>query len=319
MTEPLLRIKGLVKHYPGRRRLFGPRPAPTRAIDGISFDIHAGETLGLVGESGCGKSTTGRAILQLVRPTAGQVRYRHQDLTALPAAQMRDLRREMQMIFQDPYSSLDPRMRVADLIAEPLDIHGIARGPARREKVAELLDAVGLPASALSRYPHEFSGGQRQRIGIARALALSPKFIVADEAVSALDVSIQAQVINLMQDLQDRLGLTYLFISHNLNVVRHISDRVGVMYLGQLVEIGTSRDVFARPLHPYTRALIDAAPSLNARRRERVILQGEVPKAGVPRGCIFRSRCPEARALCATDRPQPREADGRLVACHNIS
>ncbi|MFT4181864.1 MAG: ATP-binding cassette domain-containing protein [Rhizobium sp.] len=322
MTAPLLRIEGLTKVYPAPRGLFRRARPATRAIDGISFDILSGESLGLVGESGCGKSTTGRAVLQLVQPSSGRVLYDGEDLTALPPERIRLLRREMQMIFQDPYSSLDPRMRVEDLIAEPLDIHGIARGPARAARVAELLEAVGLPKTALRRHAHEFSGGQRQRIGIARALALSPRFIVADEAVSALDVSIQAQIVNLMQDLQQQFGLTYLFISHNLNVVRHISDRVGVMYLGNLVEIGPRDAVFGSPLHPYTRALIDASPSLKARGRHRTRppIAGEVPKPdAVLRGCVFRNRCGEASAICTTERPRPRQVQGRTVSCHNLS
>ncbi|MCH8892801.1 MAG: ATP-binding cassette domain-containing protein, partial [Chloroflexi bacterium] len=282
------------------------------AVDGISFTVRRGETLGLVGESGCGKTTTGRCILQLYKPTAGQVIFEGQDLTQLKTKQMRAMRREMQVIFQDPYSSLNPRMTAGNIIGEPLIVHGLVKGKAEyREKVADLLQNVGLNPYMADRFPHEFSGGQRQRIGVARALSVSPKFIVADEPVSALDVSIQAQIINLLEDLQEQFNLTYLFIAHDLSVVRHISDRVGVMYLGHMVEMADRNEIYRNPIHPYTKALLSAVPIpdpvLDA-QRERVMLSGEVPSPlNPPSGCVFHPRCPVANDECSTVTPELRE------------
>ncbi|QIA26340.1 ABC transporter ATP-binding protein [Thermaerobacter sp. PB12/4term] len=321
MSRPLIEIRGLKKHFPaGGGRLGRPR-GWVRAVDGIDLDIFPGETLGLVGESGCGKTTTGRLVLRLLEPTAGSVRFDGTDIFQLRGAALRRLRRDMQIIFQDPFGSLNPRLTVGDIIGEALAVHGIARGRALRERVAELLELVGLAPEHARRYPHEFSGGQRQRIGIARALALNPRFVVCDEPVSALDVSIQSQVINLLEDLQDRFGLTYLFIAHDLSVVRHISDRVGVMYLGKLVELAPVEDLFRRPLHPYTQALLSAVPLPDPprqRQRERIVLQGDVPSpANPPAGCRFHTRCPFAEAVCRQEEPALRAVEGgRLVACH---
>jgi oligopeptide transport system ATP-binding protein len=295
----LVKIKNLKMYFPITRGvIFQRHVGDIKAVDGISFDIKRGETLGLVGESGCGKSTTGRAILQLHRPTAGSIEFEGQELTALKGEEMRKMRRHMQMIFQDPYASLNPRMTVGNIISEPLEVHNILTGKARRERVRELLEIVGLNPYFVNRYPHEFSGGQRQRIGIARALAVQPDFIVADEPISALDVSIQAQVINLLEDLQGEFGLTYLFIAHDLAVVRHISDRIAVMYLGKVVEL-TDRDrLYRNPLHPYTQALLSAVPipdpfAEEEREKKRIILQGDVPSpANPPKGCNFCTRCP---------------------------
>jgi oligopeptide transport system ATP-binding protein len=292
-----------------------------KAVDDVSFTIKKGETLGLVGESGCGKSTTGKTILQLDRPTSGEVFFEGQNLTQMKGETLRQMRRQMQIIFQDPFASLNPRMTVGEIVGEPLDVHGVAKGEAKTERVAELLSIVGLDPSFVTRFPHEFSGGQRQRIGVARALALNPSFIVCDEPIAALDVSIQAQVVNLLEDLQQQFGLTYLFIAHDLSMVRHISDRVAVMYLGRLVEIANWMDVYDDPKHPYTQALLSAIPipdpKVEAQRR-RVILEGDVPSAAnVPVGCNFNTRCPIKQDRCFQDDPDLRElSPGHWAACH---
>jgi oligopeptide transport system ATP-binding protein len=313
----LLRADKLVKHFPVRQHMFGRQTAVVHAVDGVSFELHAGETMALVGESGCGKSTVGRLVLRLLDPTAGKVWFNGEDLTALSPQQLRAKRRELQMIFQDPYSSLNPRMTVEQTLVEPLALHGLAPGR-RRERAAELMDLVGLAPQYLQRYPHEFSGGQRQRIGIARALAVEPRLIVCDEPVSALDVSIQAQIINLLQDLQRRLGLAYVFIAHDLAVVKHISSHVAVMYLGHVVEYADKRSLFASPRHPYTQALLSAIPIPQpGAKRERMLLQGDVPNPiDPPSGCRFRTRCPYARERCAQEVPALRSSNGHSVACH---
>jgi oligopeptide transport system ATP-binding protein len=328
MTEAsnhaLLRVVELVKHFPITRGIiFQKQVGAVHAVDGVSFEIKKGETLGLVGESGCGKSTTGRTILQLYKPTSGKVYYGEVDLTTLPSEDMRKMRRKMQMIFQDPYASLNPRMTVGEIIGEPLIVHNLAKSSEVQERVGRLLELVGLNPAYVNRYPHEFSGGQRQRIGVARALALQPELIICDEPISALDVSIQAQVVNLLEDLQDQFGLTYLFIAHDLSMVRHISDRVGVMYLGKIVEMASRNDVYANPLHPYTKALLSAVPvadPLIEEKRERIILQGDVPSpVNPPSGCHFRTRCPLAVELCAQKDPEWREiTPSHWVACHLV-
>jgi oligopeptide transport system ATP-binding protein len=320
----LLRVEGLKMHFPITQGLFIQRQVgAVRAVDGLDFFVKKGETLGLVGESGCGKSTTGRAILQLYKPTAGKVIFKGRDIVPLGREEMRALRREMQMIFQDPYASLNPRMTVGDIIGEPIQVHKLARGKAKYERVQELLRVVGLNPYFANRYPHEFSGGQRQRIGIARALAVNPEFIVADEPISALDVSIRAQIINLMEDLQSEFGLTYLFIAHDLSVVRHISDRVAVMYLGKIVELADRAEVYQHPLMPYTKALLSAVPipdPLKEAERERIILTGDVPSPiNPPRGCRFHTRCPIAIAACSEiDPPLEEKAPGHWAACIRV-
>ena len=318
----LMHVKDLVKHFPIYQGIIVQRQiGAVRAVDGVSFDVHQGETLGLVGESGCGKSTTGRTVLQLYRPTSGTVNFDGINLVELKGESLRKMRRKMQMIFQDPYASLNPRMTVSEIIGEPLIVHHIAKGKEVEERVEHLLEIVGLNPVFANRFPHEFSGGQRQRIGVARALALQPSFIVCDEPISALDVSIQAQVVNLLEELQDQFNLTYLFIAHDLSMVRHISDRVAVMYLGIIVELASRDEIYHSPLHPYTQALLSAVPipdPFAEAKRKRVILEGDVPSpTNPPSGCRFRTRCPIAAAMCAESRPEFREfKPGHFVACH---
>jgi oligopeptide transport system ATP-binding protein len=319
-NDKLLEVDNLVMHFPIYRGVIQRQVGAVRAVDGISFDIKRGETLGLVGESGCGKSTTGRAILQLYKPTAGKVYFNGTDLVTLKPEEMRWIRRDIQMIFQDPYASLNPRMTVGQIVGEPLLVHSAVTGKEIQERVQHLLELVNLNPSFSTRYPHEFSGGQRQRIGIARALALQPSFIVCDEPISALDVSIQAQVVNLLEELQNQFNLTYLFIAHDLSMVRHISDRVAVMYLGVMVELASRDEIYAKPLHPYTQALLSAIPipdPIADAQRKRVILEGDVPSpANPPSGCRFRTRCRFAEEVCSQSRPEFREIrPGHFVAC----
>ena len=313
----LVEVRGLRKHFPLKKKLFA-EPEKVKAVDGIWMSIEDGETVGLVGESGCGKSTLGRCIIRLIEPSEGEVYFEGQEITSLGAREMRDMRRRMQIIFQDPYASLNPRMRVGDIIGEGMQIHNIAKGDDRKTRVKELLARVGLREDQYDRYPHEFSGGQRQRIGIARAIAVNAKFIVADEAVSALDVSIQAQVLNLMQDLQEEFGLTYLFISHDLRVVEHVSQRVAVMYLGKIVEIAPSAKIYTDAQHPYTRALLSAVPVPDpTRKTERIILEGDVPSPiDPPTGCHFHPRCPFAEKICSEKEPVMTFDGDHGVACH---
>lgn len=317
--RPLLEVRDLVKHFPVTRGIiFSRQIGSVKAVDGVSFSINRGETLGLVGESGCGKSTTGRVVLRLIEPTSGQIFFDGQDITKFNRKQMRELRKRMQIIFQDPYASLNPRMTVGDIIAEPLVIHKIGSKREREKRVKELLDVVGLASYHARRYPHEFSGGQRQRIGIARSLAVRPRFIVADEPVSSLDVSIQAQILNLLEELQEEYGLSYLFVAHNLAVVRHVSDRVAVMYLGKIVEQAPTDELYANPQHPYTRALLSAIPRLERRPRERIVLRGDLPDpTNPPSGCRFHTRCPyKIGRICETEVPRWVERNGHGVACH---
>ncbi|MFJ6321659.1 MULTISPECIES: ABC transporter ATP-binding protein [unclassified Rhizobium] len=319
MSDIVLSARDLNKHYPVGGGFFGNGSRSVRAVDGVSLDIYERETFALVGESGCGKSTLGRVMLRLIEATSGTIRYRGQELTELDESGMRSLRKKLQIVFQDPYASLNPRMRIEEILSEPLRTHGYGSAEAIRERCAELLDMVGLRRQYLRNYPHQFSGGQRQRIGIARALANSPDFVVCDESVSALDVSIQAQVLNLLSDLQEELGLTYFFITHDLSVVRQFADRVGVMFLGRLVEVGRTEEIFAKPLHPYTMFLISAVPLADPRQRgrEKLILKGEIPSPmNLPSGCRFHTRCPFAKDICRVEDPAPQQRDGRMVACH---
>ncbi|MXZ80699.1 MAG: ATP-binding cassette domain-containing protein [Gammaproteobacteria bacterium] len=318
---PLLAVEGLKVHFPVLSGVLRRSVGTVRAVDGVSFTIHRGETLALVGESGCGKTTAGRAILGLVPATAGSIRFGDREIRGTPESAIRDIRPAMQMVFQDPQESLNPRMTVLDIIAEPLDEHRKGPKGARRGRVMKLLDAVGLARSVADRYPHEFSGGQRQRIGIARALALRPRLIVCDEPIAALDVSIQAQIVNLLDDLQNQFGLAYLFISHDLGMVRHVADRVAVMYLGRIIEVAFCDEIYGNPAHPYTRALLSAVPMPNPeveRHRQRMLLAGDVPSpSNPPSGCVFRTRCPFAYDRCRTDVPHLRPVEsGHFAACH---
>ncbi|WGG46951.1 dipeptide ABC transporter ATP-binding protein [Rossellomorea sp. DA94] len=319
MTEPLLKVENLKKHFPITGGILGRPVSSVKAVDGVSFTVNKGETLGIVGESGCGKSTTGRMLMRLIDPSEGKVTFEDRELTSLSNSDMRKIRREMQMVFQDPFASLNPRHTVEKILEEPLKVHGMGSAKERKERVHELLNIVGLSSYHAKRYPHQFSGGQRQRIGIARALMTKPKLIIADEPVSALDVSIQSQVLNLMQDLQKEFGLTYIFIAHDLGVVRHISDRVGVMYLGKMVELSDSENLYEKPLHPYTQALLSAVPVPDPDfKRETILLQGDIPSpSNPPSGCTFHTRCPHATDICKKKVPEFKEHQpGHYVACH---
>lgn len=319
VSEPLLVVKGLKKHFPFKQGMFSRQLGYVKAVDGLDFVVHRGETLGIVGESGCGKSTTGQMILQLLEATEGEIRFEGRDITKLKKDELRKMRKDMQIIFQDPFASLNPRMNVEDIIAEPLIVHGMYKGGELREKVIELLKVVGLGEHHLFRHPHEFSGGQRQRIGIARALALKPKLIVCDEPVSALDVSIQSQILNLLKKLQKDFGLTYIFIAHGLPAVKHISDRIAVMYLGKIVELAERDSLFAKPRHPYTEALLSAVPHPDpTKRKERLLLEGDLPSpANPPSGCSFHTRCVYAKDICSQTPPVLQQtAQGHFAACH---
>jgi len=319
VSEPLLQVKGLKKYFPITGGVFGKKVGEVKAVDDVTFTVYKGETLGIVGESGCGKSTTGRMLLRLIEPTAGSIIFEGKEVTTLPKAELRKMRRDMQMIFQDPFASLNPRHTVEKILEEPLIVHGIGSKEERKKRVREMLEVVGLGQYHAKRYPHQFSGGQRQRIGIARALMTNPKLIIADEPVSALDVSIQAQVLNLLEDLQKEFGLTYIFIAHDLGVVRHISDRVGVMYLGRLVELADSDQLYQSPKHPYTQALLSAVPIPDPEyKRERQLLSGDLPNpANPPQGCAFHTRCSACMDICKQKRPEMKEVEkGHYVACH---
>lgn len=320
-SDKIIEVKNLKKFFTKNKGLIKKNLEITKAVDDVSFYIKKGETLGLVGESGCGKSTTGRTILRLYEPTAGEILYNGVNIAKLDREQMMPYRKKMQMIFQDPYASLNARMTVADIIGEPMDIHNLAQGKERQEKIYELLDTVGLNKDHAARYPHEFSGGQRQRIGIARSLAVDPEFIICDEPISALDVSIQAQVVNMLEDLQEQRGLTYLFIAHDLSMVKHISDRVGVMYLGSLVEVATSKELYSNPVHPYTQALLSSIPIPDpdiADASQRIVLEGDVPSpVNPPSGCKFRTRCKYAMEICSQVDPKMKDIGGEhFAACH---
>lgn len=321
--EYLLSVKNLKKYFPVKKGMFDKKASYVKAVDDVSFDIKKGETLGLVGESGCGKTTCGRTLLKLYEPTAGEIIYKGEHIESFTEKQLLSYRRKMQIIFQDPYASLDPRMTVGDIIGESIDIHKLMSGNERKERIQYLLDVVGLNMEHMNRYPHEFSGGQRQRIGIARSLAVEPEFIVCDEPISALDVSIQAQVVNMLEDLQHALGLTYLFIAHDLSMVKHISDRVGVMYLGKMVEIAESNELYMRPTHPYTQALLSAIPLPDpdeAEARKRIVLEGDVPSPiDPPPGCRFRGRCRYAKEICKEVTPELKDiGSNHFVACHLV-
>ena len=320
MADDLLVVEGLKKYFPVTRGIvFQRQIAAVKAVDDVSFTVKRGETLGVVGESGCGKSTMARCIMRLIEPTAGRVEFEGREITGLSRHELRPLRREMMMVFQDPYASLNPRKRVGAIVGEALEVHRLGTAAEIKERVQELLDIVGLNPEHYNRFPHEFSGGQRQRIGVARALAVNPKLIVCDEPVSALDVSVQAQILNLMTDLQDKLGLTYLFISHNLAVVSHIADRIGVMYLGRLVEVAAADELFSRPKHPYTRMLLDAVPDLEMSGKQRTPVAGEVPNPlSPPTGCAFHPRCPHANTRCRSERPESVASETATVACHAV-
>ena len=321
--EVILRVENLKKYFPIRRGVFQRHVGDVKAVDEVSFEVYRGETLGLVGESGCGKTTTGRTIIRLYEPTDGRVYFEDVDLARLKGSQLRQMRRRMQMIFQDPYASLNPRMSVLGIVGEPLEVHHVTSGKERRERVAELLEVVGLDPAFMNRYPHEFSGGQRQRIGLARALALNPDLIICDEPISSLDVSIQAQVVNLLEELQEKLGLTYIFIAHDLSMVRHISKRVAVMYLGKIVELTNRDTLYTNPLHPYTQALLSAVPVPDPfieEKRQRILLEGDVPSpVNPPQGCNFNTRCPVAIDTCSEVEPEFVEVEpGHFCACHLV-
>ncbi|PRO65443.1 ABC transporter ATP-binding protein [Alkalicoccus urumqiensis] len=318
-TEPLLRVTNLKKYFPIKGGVFGRRVGDVKAVNDVSFEVYDKEVLGIVGESGCGKSTTGKALLRLIEPTEGSVYFQGEDITAKSPEEMRKMRRDMQIIFQDPYASLNPRHTVEKILGEPLLVHGVGSKAERRKKVEEILEIVGLPKEHASRYPHQFSGGQRQRIGIARALIVRPKLIVCDEPVSALDVSIQSQILNLMEDLQEDFGLTYIFIAHDLSVVKHISHRIGVMYLGKMVELSSNEDLYSEPLHPYTQSLLSAVPEPDPdMQKDRIVLEGDVPSpSDPPDGCAFHNRCPSCMEICKTVIPEFREVrKDHFTACH---